>query len=34
LLKAPRIFTTKPPTAMELRILRDEIDPNRQIIGR
>ena len=34
LLKAPRIFTTKPPTALDLRILRDEIDPNRQIIGR
>ncbi len=34
LLSAPRIFTTKPPTAMELRILREEIDPNRNIIGR
>jgi acyl CoA:acetate/3-ketoacid CoA transferase beta subunit len=34
LLKAPRIFTTKPPTATELRILRDQIDPSRHIIGR
>lgn len=33
LLKATRVFTTKPPTAMELRILREEIDPHRHIIG-
>jgi glutaconate CoA-transferase, subunit B len=34
LLKAPRVFVTKSPTAHELRILRDEIDPQRLIIGR
>jgi acyl CoA:acetate/3-ketoacid CoA transferase beta subunit len=34
-LLAPRkIFTTRPPTSMELAILRDEIDPHRRIIGR
>ncbi|TAL32336.1 MAG: 3-oxoacid CoA-transferase [Spirochaetes bacterium] len=34
LLKARKVFTTKPPTVMELRILREEIDPERTIIGR
>jgi glutaconate CoA-transferase, subunit B len=34
LLTARRIFTTKPPTVMELKILREEIDPHRAVIGR
>ncbi len=34
LLKAPEIKETPPPTAEELRILREEVDPHRYIIGR
>jgi glutaconate CoA-transferase, subunit B len=34
LITARRVFTTKPPTAMELKLLREEIDPHRTIIGR
>ncbi|RZN70550.1 MAG: 3-oxoacid CoA-transferase, partial [Candidatus Methanolliviera hydrocarbonicum] len=34
LLKAPKIADTKPPTDKELRILREEVDPYRYIIGR
>jgi len=34
LLQAPRIVDTKPPTEEELRILREEVDPYRYIIGR
>ena len=33
-LVAPRVETLKPPTEQELRILREEIDPARTIIGR
>ena len=34
LLKAPRIIETSPPTDEELRILRDEVDPLKLVIGR
>jgi len=34
LLQADNLQQTKPPTAEELRILRDEVDPNRYVIGR
>ncbi len=34
LLKAPEIAETHPPTAEELRILREEVDPHKYIIGR
>ena len=34
LLKAQKIETNKPPTAEELRLLREEIDPHRYVIGR
>jgi glutaconate CoA-transferase subunit B len=34
LLKANSPATTQPPTPEELQILRDEIDPNRYVIGR
>jgi glutaconate CoA-transferase subunit B len=34
LLKAPKIEETHPPTPDELRLLRDEIDPYKYIIGR
>jgi glutaconate CoA-transferase subunit B len=34
LLKAPNIAQTKPPTEEELRILREEVDPYRYVIGR
>jgi glutaconate CoA-transferase subunit B len=32
--KAARVAVTEPPTAGELRILRDEVDPYRYVIGR
>jgi glutaconate CoA-transferase subunit B len=34
LLKAPKITETEPPTEMELRVLREEVDPHRYVIGR
>jgi len=34
LLKVPKIKNTKPPTQEELRILREEVDPYRYVIGR
>lgn len=34
LLKAPQITETEPPTETELKILRNEVDPHRYIIGR
>jgi glutaconate CoA-transferase subunit B len=34
LLTAPKVTDTKPPTDEELHILRDEVDPNKLIIGR
>jgi glutaconate CoA-transferase subunit B len=34
LLKAPKIAETEPPTEDELKILRDEVDPYRYVIGR
>jgi glutaconate CoA-transferase subunit B len=34
LLKAPQIEETSPPTERELRILREEVDPYRYVIGR
>ena len=34
LLTAPKVAETKPPTDEELHILRDEVDPNKLIIGR
>ncbi|MBU2513869.1 3-oxoacid CoA-transferase [bacterium] len=34
LLKAPKIKETKPPTEEELRVLREEVDPYRYVIGR
>lgn len=34
LLRAPQVVETPEPTAEELRILREEVDPNRYIIGR
>ncbi len=34
LLRAPEVVETPEPTADELRILREEVDPNRYIIGR
>jgi glutaconate CoA-transferase subunit B len=34
LLKAPEVVETAEPDAEELRILREEVDPNRYIIGR
>jgi glutaconate CoA-transferase subunit B len=34
LLKAPQITETEPPTEMELKILREEVDPHRYVIGR
>jgi glutaconate CoA-transferase, subunit B len=34
LLKAPEIKETSPPTELELRILREQVDPYRVIIGR
>ncbi|MRR36419.1 3-oxoacid CoA-transferase, partial [bacterium] len=33
-LKAQQITETEPPTEAELKILREEVDPNRYIIGR
>lgn len=34
LLKADKIRETAPPTENELRVLREEVDPNRYVIGR
>ncbi|PKN53603.1 MAG: 3-oxoacid CoA-transferase [Deltaproteobacteria bacterium HGW-Deltaproteobacteria-13] len=34
LLKAPQITETQPPTETELKILREEVDPHRYVIGR
>ncbi|MFA6034340.1 MAG: CoA-transferase [Myxococcota bacterium] len=34
LLKAPQVGVTEPPSAEQLHILRDEVDPMRYIIGR
>ena len=34
LLRAPRIIETEPPTEAELKTLREEVDPQRYIIGR
>ncbi|HOQ42726.1 MAG TPA: CoA-transferase [Smithellaceae bacterium] len=34
LLKAPQITETEPPTEIELKILREEVDPHRYVIGR
>jgi glutaconate CoA-transferase subunit B len=34
LLKASKITETQPPTEDELKILRDEVDPHRYVIGR
>ena len=34
LLRAPKITETPPPTDEELRVLREEVDPHRYIIGR
>ena len=34
LLVAPRINETEPPTEVELKILREEVDPHRYVIGR
>ncbi len=34
LLKAPKITETAPPTEIELKILREEVDPHRYVIGR
>jgi len=34
LMKAPRITETEPPSEEELRILREQVDPYRYIIGR
>ena len=34
ILQAPKVFITKPPTEVELKILREEVDPHRYIIGR
>jgi|GEM_PF-4724678 len=34
LLKAPKVAETPPPTDEALRLLREEIDPYRYIIGR
>ena len=34
LLKAPKINETAPPTETELKILREEVDPHRYVIGR
>ncbi|MRR06350.1 MAG: 3-oxoacid CoA-transferase [Deltaproteobacteria bacterium] len=34
LLLAPQITETEPPTEMELKILREEVDPHRYVIGR
>lgn len=34
LLKAPKITETAPPTKAELKILREEVDPHRYVIGR
>jgi len=34
MLKASKVFVTKPPTEQELQILREKIDPKRYIIGR
>jgi glutaconate CoA-transferase, subunit B len=34
LLKAPQITETAPPTEEELKILREEVDPHRYVIGR
>ena len=34
LLKAPKITETEPPTAAELKILREDVDPHRYVIGR
>ena len=34
LLKADKIIDTAPPTAEELRILREEVDPGGYVIGR
>jgi glutaconate CoA-transferase subunit B len=34
LLKAPKITGTLPPTEIELKILREEVDPHRYVIGR
>jgi len=34
LLQASKITETEPPTEVELRILRDEVDPHRYVIGR
>ncbi|RLC13275.1 MAG: 3-oxoacid CoA-transferase, partial [Deltaproteobacteria bacterium] len=32
--KADKVLETAPPTENELRILRDEVDPNGYVIGR
>lgn len=34
LLKAPKINETMPPTEIELKILREDVDPHRYVIGR
>ncbi|MBT7891828.1 MAG: 3-oxoacid CoA-transferase, partial [Deltaproteobacteria bacterium] len=34
LLQVDEIQQTKPPTDVELKILREEVDPNRYVIGR
>jgi glutaconate CoA-transferase, subunit B len=34
LLLAPRITATLPPTEQELKILREQVDPHRYVIGR
>ena len=34
MLQAPKVFATRPPTEEELKILRQEVDPHRYIIGR
>ena len=34
LLQAPQINETAPPTETELKILREEVDPHRYVIGR
>jgi glutaconate CoA-transferase, subunit B len=34
LLKAPKITETAPPTEIELKILREEVDPHRYVIER
>jgi glutaconate CoA-transferase, subunit B len=34
LIKAPKITETEPPTEAELKILREDVDPHRYVIGR